>query len=318
MNIEPMDTQEARTLDAALVLLRKRLHERFQEHMEPEEYARLRADLDKAIEEAVETELRADLRESLDRVEQRVARRCQARLKREHREQEEWFQRFDIHMRLQHMMMFTSVITLAITGMPLKFPHFVLSEGVIAVLGGVRHAGLLHRAAALLLIAAAVYHVIYTIVSPSGRRDFLLLLPRPQDALDAVQRIKLYLGLTDEPPKFGRFSYIEKFDYWAVYWGCVIMIGSGSILWGNEIALKYLPLYWTNIAKIAHSDEALLATLALVIWHFYNVHFNPDTFPGSLTWWHGKIDKHHMLEHHALEYERIMAERREQAAKGEG
>jgi hypothetical protein len=87
------------------------------------------------------------------------------------------------------------------------------------------------------------------------------------------------------------------------------MIGSGLVLWFEEISMKFLPKFFVDISHEAHSDEALLATLAIVIWHFYNVHFNPDRFPGTLMWWHGKISKHEMLEEHPLEYERIIAER---------
>jgi hypothetical protein len=87
------------------------------------------------------------------------------------------------------------------------------------------------------------------------------------------------------------------------------MIGSGAMLWFQDTVLLFLPKYMLDIAKEAHSDEALLATLAIVIWHFYNVHLNPERFPGSMTWWHGRISRQEMTDHHPLEYERITAER---------
>jgi hypothetical protein len=93
------------------------------------------------------------------------------------------------------------------------------------------------------------------------------------------------------------------------------MIGSGAFLWGESIAMKYFPKFVLDIAHEMHSDEALLATLAIVIWHFYNVHFNPERFPGTLMWWHGRISEHEIKDEHPLEYEEIMARRAKQAAE---
>lgn len=224
-------------------------------------------------------------------------------------EKEEMFLRFNIHFRIQHMMLFTSVILLILSGLPMKFPDFSPVAFLVDLFGGIEKTRIIHRIAATLLVLFMAYHTLYTILHPEGRRDFMLLLPRFKDITDVFQNLKYFLGLSDERPKFGRFSYVEKFDYWAVYWGCVIMIGSGALLWFEEISLKLLPKFILDAAKEAHSDEALLATLAIVIWHFYNVHFNPDKFPGSLTWLHGKITKEEMMEHHPLEYEEIMKKR---------
>jgi cytochrome b subunit of formate dehydrogenase len=171
---------------------------------------------------------------------------------------------------------------------------------------------MVHRFGAGMLIYFMVHHLFYTVFSRQGRRDFVLLIPTPKDARDAAQNIRHFLGKSPDKPRFGRFSYIEKFDYWAVYWGCVIMIGSGLFLWFEGIVLKYFPKYVLDVAHEMHSDEAMLATLAIVIWHFYNVHFNPDRFPGTLLWWHGQISEHEMKEEHPLEYDEIMAKRSKQ------
>ncbi len=96
---------------------------------------------------------------------------------------------------------------------------------------------------------------------------------------------------------------MEKFDYWAVYWGMVVMITSGYILWFKDVTINQFGKFVFDIGREAHSDEALLATLAIVIWHFYNVHFNPHKFPGSLTWLNGKITLREFKEEHPLEYE---------------
>ncbi|RJP73672.1 MAG: cytochrome b/b6 domain-containing protein [Candidatus Zixiibacteriota bacterium] len=232
------------------------------------------------------------------------------------KEEPEEFVRLSLNLRLQHVTMLTSIIALIITGLPLKFHEAGLSHFVINLLGGIESSAIIHRIAATALAFVGVFHVVYTILSKAGRRDFLLLLPKLQDALDYVQQLKYYLGKSDQKPRFGRFSYIEKFDYWAVYWGMIIMIGSGSLLWFESVTMQFLPKFFLDIAKEAHSDEALLATLAIIIWHFYNVHLNPHKFPMSKTWITGKISKEEMLDEHPLEYEEIM-QRKNQESSGQ-
>jgi len=220
--------------------------------------------------------------------------------KEEFVEVEEMVRRFNIHFIIQHMIMFTSVFILILTGLPLKFPGFL--GGIISAIGGIETSRILHRVGATGLIIVGVYHVLYSLFHKEGRRDFFLLLPGKKDALDFFHMIKYFLGKSEEKPKFGRFNYVEKFDYWAVYWGCVILIGSGLPLWFENLSLRLLPKFILDIAKEAHSDEALLAALAIIVWHFYNVHFNPSKFPGVMTWWTGKISKKEMHEEHYLEY----------------
>ncbi|MDX1814600.1 MAG: cytochrome b/b6 domain-containing protein [Thermodesulfobacteriota bacterium] len=279
------------------------------------------ADLDPSEAEKIREKVRARVLEEVER-EKRIRtaaeRREEARRRREEKRREkyheegEMFQRFNKNFRFQHMVMFTSVILLIITGMPIKFPDFVLSRYLVNLWGGIHNSTMVHRFGAGMLIYFMVHHLFYTVFSRQGRRDFVLLIPTPKDAKDAVQNIRHFLGKSPDKPRFGRFSYIEKFDYWAVYWGCVIMIGSGLFLWFEGIVLKYFPKYVLDVAHEMHSDEAMLATLAIVIWHFYNVHFNPDRFPGTLLWWHGQISEHEMKEEHPLEYDEIMAKRSKQ------
>ncbi len=281
------------------------------------------ADLSPSEAEKIREKVRARVLEEVER-ERRIRtaaeRRAEERRRREEKRRErlheegEMFERFNRNFRFQHIVMFTSVILLIITGMPIKFPDFVLSRYLVALWGGIHNSTVVHRIGAVMLIYFMVHHFLYTILSRRGRRDFLLLIPTPKDAKDAAQNVRHFLGKNEEKPRFGRFSYIEKFDYWAVYWGCVIMIGSGLFLWFEGIVLKWLPKYVLDVAHEMHSDEALLATLAIVIWHFYNVHFNPDRFPGTLMWWHGRISEHEMKEEHPLEYEEIMGKRSKKEA----
>jgi cytochrome b subunit of formate dehydrogenase len=225
----------------------------------------------------------------------------------------EEFDRLSLNIRLQHGLMAISVVFLVLTGIPLKFHEYFWARALIDLFGGPDSSPIVHRVAATGLAIVAVWHMVYVVLTKEGRTNFKHLIPMPKDAVDAFKQIRYYLGRSDERPRFDRFSYIEKFDYWAVYWGILIMIGSGTLLWFTDFFLRYVPKWVTDIAKEAHSDEALLATLAIVIWHFYNVHFNPHKFPMNRTFITGKISTHEMIEEHPLEYERIMKQRHEQA-----
>jgi len=281
----------------------------------PEEADALKEKIRRRVQAELEKEVR--IRAAADRKEAaRVAR--EERLKEKELEEGEKFQRFNRNFRFQHMVLFSSVIILIITGMPLKFPNFILSRFVINFWGGIQNSTVVHRIGAGMLIYFMLHHFVYTVLTRDGRRDFLLLVPKLQDARDIAQNVRHFLGKTSEKPYFGRFSYIEKFDYWAVYWGCVIMIGSGLFLWFETDVMRFLPKYAIDMAHEMHSDEALLATLAIVIWHFYNVHFNPDRFPGTLLWWHGQLTEHEMKDEHPREYDEIMARRAEEPAEGAG
>lgn len=223
---------------------------------------------------------------------------------------DEVFLRFSLLFRLQHMAMFVSVIILIVTGLPLKFADTGWAMAFFHVIGGVKVGGIIHRVGAVILIGVGVFHVGYIAFCRDGRHNFKALLPGLKDFGDVYRNLLYFFGFSNTGACFGRFSYLEKFDYWAVYWGMVVMILSGLMLWFHNFVMSILPKMFLDIAREAHSDEALLATLAIVIWHFYNVHFNPHRFPGSLMWLHGKITKEEIMREHPLEYEEIMAERR--------
>ena len=206
----------------------------------------------------------------------------------------------------------------------MKFPKNSVMQVIIEWFGGPASARSIHHFFALGLIFIGIYHLIYSFWSRHGRKDFYELLPSLKDFSDVFNQIKIYLGLRKEKVKYGRFSYVEKFDYWAVYWGLIMMIGTGMIMWLfqgrfdpviiGEINLKFGPDLITNtvhaIAREMHSDEALLATLVIIGWHFYNVHLNPHKFPMSKVWLNGKVSEKEIKEEHPLEYEKIMRKRK--------
>ncbi|UCG62240.1 MAG: cytochrome b/b6 domain-containing protein [Candidatus Zixiibacteriota bacterium] len=270
---------------------------------EPEEDNENLANMIQDIRERLSFEVNVLLNEAVTKLSPRKA------LERIAEVPKRTFQRFGINFRAQHTLMFVSVIILIITGMPLKFPQLGISKFIIVdLMGGLENSTLVHRVGAVGLIIVGVWHLGYIAFSRVGRRDFFLMIPRPRDIRDFFRTLLFFFGRRASGPKFGRFSFIEKFDYWAVYWGMVIMIGSGIIMWFKE----WFPKYLYDIGREAHSDEGLLATLAIVIWHFYNVHLNPDVFPMSWVWWHGKLNEDEMKHHHPLEYAEIVeAESRE-------
>jgi formate dehydrogenase subunit gamma len=228
---------------------------------------------------------------------------------------DEWetnsYVRMGIHFRLQHILMFTSFIILVLTGIPLKYATVGMSRIFMNLWGGLEMAGTVHRVAGVVMILTAIYHAVYLLVTFFRFELSLEMLPTPKDFKDLYGMLRFFFALTDERPKFGRFAYWEKFDYWAVFWGIAIMVGSGLILWFPVTTVKYLPVWMLGIAKVAHSDEALLAALAIFMWHFYNVHLRPDVFPMNWVWITGRISQKEMREWHPLEYEHLLKSKQE-------
>lgn len=223
--------------------------------------------------------------------------------------------RFDGHQRIQHVLMFTSLMTLVLTGWPLKAAGVGPSRYLATALGGVENLAIIHRVAAVIMLIAAVYHLTYLTVLAARQRLQFDIVPGPQDLRDIAANIRYYLGLQPEPPRFGRFTYFEKFDYWAVFWGIAIIGGSGLVLWFPVKATMVLPSWVVNIAFIAHSDEALLALMYLFIFHFYMVHLRPAIFPMSWVWIEGKMSLTEYQHEHGRDFDRIPVEDLRAAAR---
>lgn len=224
---------------------------------------------------------------------------------------DEEFVRMTLAQRIQHVVLFTSFFTLVLTGLPLVFPNASWIHGLFFFPNSFWLRGIIHRVAGVTLISVGFFQIVYVIMSPHGNRDFHKLLPTPQDALDAINLFLSNLGLREERPKFGKFNFIEKFEYWALSWGIFVMALTGLMLWFKEAAIALFPIWVLDIVRIVHGFEAILAFLAIIIWHMYNVHLNPEVFPMSRVWLTGKISKKELMEHHPLEYEEILKGRRE-------
>ena len=208
--------------------------------------------------------------------------------------------RMTTNQRWQHLILLSSFIILVITGFALRFPGSWFAE----LLGmGETLRSIVHRVAGVALIGAGIYHVFYLAVTREGRRLMRDLMPAPQDAFDAFGVMRYYLGLTARKPKLGRFTYGEKAEYWALVWGTALMGLTGIILWAKVWVGDLLARWWVDVATAVHFYEAILATLAIVVWHFYQVIFDPDVYPMNWAWWDGKMPVEQYRHEHELDSE---------------
>jgi cytochrome b subunit of formate dehydrogenase len=221
--------------------------------------------------------------------------------RRPRRESGEVVLRMNLWFRIAHWGIMASFPTLVVTGFALKYPEswwakpFLMWEASVGVRGG------LHRAAAIVMIAATAYHFVHLALRKRDRAFLWAMLPGIKDATDLVHAFAYNLGLTKQEPKFAKFNYAEKMEYWAFMWGTVVMAFSGFVLWFNNFALRHSPKWVSDAATAVHWYEALLATFSILIWHFYLVIFDPVVYPMDTAWLDGKISADH-YKHTRPEY----------------
>jgi cytochrome b subunit of formate dehydrogenase len=155
------------------------------------------------------------------------------------------------------------------------------------------------------MLSASLFHVYYIVLTQRGRELVRDLWFRIQDINDAVAVLKFNFGFSQKKPKFGRFSYIEKSEYWALVWGTIVMGITGFIMWFDNTFIGAFGKLGYDVSRLIHYYEAWLATLAIVVWHLYYVIFNPDTYPINLAFWNGNLSEQEMAEEHPLELEAI-------------
>ena len=215
----------------------------------------------------------------------------------------------------QHTAMVISFTALVFTGFALKFPDAWWVEFLSWT--GMEEAGrrTVHRIAGVVMMVQSVIYLGYLLFYKAGRKELRALAPNWQDAKDVLLNMRYHLGQSEEKPAYDRYNYIEKSEFWALAWGVAIMGLSGLVLWFPEHFTRFLPASAVNISEIVHYYEAWLATLAIVVWHFFYVIFYPGEYPLNITCLDGRVDEEDMAKHHPLELERLQKEEQQDADK---
>jgi len=202
--------------------------------------------------------------------------------------------------RWQHFVLATSFIVLAITGFALKFPDSWLAK-ILGSSEPLRRWS--HRVAGIIMLLVGAYHLVYLLTTRDGRKLVADLFPVKKDAMDVLQAVRYLTGLTAHKPQIGRFGYAEKMEYWAVVWGTIIMGATGLVIWFKIDVTQHLPRWVVAVATTIHYYEAVLACLAIIVWHFYHVIFDPEVYPLNTACLDGRISEEFQAHEHPLEPE---------------
>lgn len=213
-------------------------------------------------------------------------------------------ERLNLPVRIQHGLLMVSVTLLILTGLALLYRESWFGRLLIELEGGFEMRGTLHRLSAFLLMFTTVYHVCYIVFSRRGHEEFLQILPRARDFRDWLHMLAYDVGIRAIKPKLDRYSYREKFQYWAFALFNVIMLISGLVLWQHDQLFGVLPKWSFDVAIAVHGGTGTLILIVLTLWHLYIVHLSPGRFPLDWSFWNGRITLKQLREEHELEYER--------------
>ena len=206
--------------------------------------------------------------------------------------------RMTTSQRWQHLGLAASFILLAVTGFALKFPD----SWVAKILGSNEPCRRwLHRIAGIVMLLIGAYHLVYILATRDGRKLVVDLFPVKKDALDTWQAVRYLTGFSKQKPQIGRFGYAEKMEYWAVVWGTIIMGATGLAIWFKIDVTQHLPRWVVAVATTIHYYEAVLACLAIIVWHFYHVMFDPEVYPLNPACLDGRISEDFQAHEHPLE-----------------
>ncbi len=222
--------------------------------------------------------------------------------------------RFDRYHRVLHGLLMLSFLGLALTGLPLLFSDAPWAGTLARLFGGFHTAGVLHRTFAALLISVFSAHVFRLMYRVFVRKELDILwgpasmTPQPRDVAEMLRHMRWFLGLGPRP-RFDHFTYWEKFDYWAVFWGMGIIGFSGLVLWFPLFFSRFVPGWFFNVAMLVHGEEALLAVGFIFTIHFFNSHLRPEKFPMDTVIFTGRVTDEELREERPEEFERLRAER---------
>lgn len=213
------------------------------------------------------------------------------------------YERFPLARRIEHIVMLLSFTTLGLTGLPQKFPNAGISVAFVDLIGGIENLRTIHHVAAIIMMFGTAWHILVFGYMAYVRRTRLSMLPSLQDAKDGLQAFMYNIGISKTFPQMGRYTFEEKMEYWAFVWGAIVMGATGFMMWNPISTVQFLPGEIVPAAKAAHGGEAVLAVLAIIIWHMYGVHiktFNKSMFTGQMS-------EEDMLHEHPLELADIKA-----------
>ena len=222
--------------------------------------------------------------------------------------------RFTRFERSLHLGLILSFLHLAFTGLPLKYSHTEIANWIANNVVGFGTAALLHRIAAFLIISMFLIHILSLLYKKFIEKKKGVfygpdsLMPNAQDFRDFFAHLAYFIGAKKKPPEFGRWTYWEKLDYFAVFWGMVIIGASGLILWFPETFTRIVPGWLINAAHIIHSEEALLATAFIFTVHFFNTHLRPGAFPMDEVIFTGRMTEERFKEERSLELKSLTAD----------
>jgi cytochrome b subunit of formate dehydrogenase len=222
--------------------------------------------------------------------------------------------RFSLLHRITHGLIVVSFLGLVATGFPLKYSYTQWAQRLTETFGGIHAMGTLHRFFAILTFVYVTIHLIHLAIffwkkCPTPRWRYIIgpdsMLLKPKDFFDFIAMVKWFFRLGPRP-RFGRWTYFEKFDYWGEIWGVILIGGSGLMLWYPTFFTKVLPGWSLNVAMVIHSIEALLAASVIFLVHFFNTHLRPEKFPIDMTMWTGQISEEELKEERPELYERLV------------
>lgn len=217
--------------------------------------------------------------------------------------------RMTLNERLQHINLAVNFTLLVITGFALSYSTAFWASPITDLPMGMTFRGFLHRLCGVATVFLGGYHLLYLAFTPRGRGIVRDMIPGLKDAIDLWDTLKnnLFINRPAKELKMPRFNFREKLEYLGLIWGTIVMTVTGLILWFKTEWLQFFPMWTWDVARAIHFYEAILATLTIIVWHFYSVVFNPDTYPMSWAWITGYLTEHEMKEEHGLELEKIKA-----------
>lgn len=213
--------------------------------------------------------------------------------------------RFSVYRLVEHWAVAAAFIVLAMTGLSQRFSEFEISQWFVMTFGGIDRVRLVHRLAGIMFGTLMVQHIFVACWGVLVLKWEQSIIIYRRDFADAVENLKYYFGLTNHPAACGRYDYKQKFEYWGIFAGGLVMIATGLILWFPVSAAQLLPGAIIPAAKALHTSVAMMIFLIIAIWHIYNSIFSPEVFPFDTVIFTGKIDKARMRREHPLEYERL-------------